>query len=421
VIAGAPDPAGARSAGRLLVGLDVGTSRIVTVVASTSFGDRIDIVGLGAADAAGIRRGFLIDLESATASIRTALAEAELTAGQPIRAVHLGISSAHTAGFNSRGVVSVANGAPIGVDDVLRAVAAATPDAVPDGRVILHVIPRHFVVDDHEEVADPTGMLGVRLEANVHVVTGSASCVRNLGACVARAGASVIDTVVEQLAAGEGALTQDEKDLGIALVNIGGGTTGLTVYEKGAPWRTSAIGIGGDLFTQDIAIGLRSPTREAERLKRRSGCALSSMIEADEMVEVASLGDRPPRVLPRRVLSAILQDRAEDLLRAIARDISDSGCAERLTAGVVLTGGGAMLPGMEELAELVLGLPIRRGVPVGAGGLVDHVSTPACVCAVGLVKYAHRLAASAGRGVVAPERRAAASRRFPSFASLLRR
>jgi cell division protein FtsA len=420
VNASAPGSAGGTAGDRLLAGLDVGTSSVVAIVASTAPGDRLDIVGIGAADAAGIRRGFLIDLEAAAASMRTALAEAELTAGTAIRTVVLGLSGSHAASFNSRGVVTVAGGGMITRADVLRAIAAATPAALPIGRQILHVIPRHFAVDDHEGVADPAGMIGLRLEANLHVVTGSEPCVRNMSACVGRAGAAVADTVVEQLAASEAVLTDDEKDLGVVLVNIGGGTTGFTVYEKGAPWHTGAIDIGGDHFTADVAIGLRMPTREAERLKRRSGCVLSSMIEMDEMVEVASLGDRPPRVMPRRVLSAILQDRAEELLRAIAREIAASGCEGRLAAGVVLTGGGAMMAGMEELAELMLALPIRRGVPSGAGGLSDHVRTPACASAVGLVTYARRMARVSVRGVSTPPR-SAVTRRFRSFAALLRR
>jgi len=376
---------------RYLVGLDVGTSKITALVGEAGDEGELDIIGIGLADSKGIRRGVVVNLEAAVEAIKKAIDEAELTAGVEIDSVHLGLSGAHVKAFNSRGVVAVAGkNREITKEDVRRALEAAKAVVLPSGREILHVLPQDFVVDEQDGIGAPVGMTGSRLEVNVHVVTGSASSTQNVVACVNRAGVAVLDTVLEQLAASEAVLTQDEKELGVALVDIGGGTTDFAIFERGSLWHTGVVAVGGDHFTNDIAVGLRTPIPDAEKLKRKSGCALSSMVEEDETIEVASVGGRRPRVMARRILSDILQPRAEEMFHLIWDEISKAGYEKSLNSGLVLTGGGAQLEGMSEIAEQIFDLPIRRGVPVGVGGLADHVSNPAFATAVGLVLYAAR-------------------------------
>jgi len=383
-----------------VVGLDVGTARIVALVAAVA-GDRLEVIGLGTANSEGIRRGAVTDLDAAAESIRRAVAEAELTAGLPIHGVHLGMSGAHVTALNSRGVVAVANRS-IDRSDVVRAVTAATPLMLPGGREILHVVPQRFKVDERDGVADPCGMTGTRLEADVHVIAGSASSARDLAACASRAGIAPFDIVVSQLAVAQSVLTGDEKELGVAVVDVGAGMTGVALYEHGVPWHTAAIDLGGDHLTADVAIGLRTPTRDAERLKCRSGCALTPLVDVHDEIVVPSLGERAPRILRRRALADILQARSEELLRAIAREIAAAGFEDRLTAGVVLCGGGALLRGFAELAELILGTTVRCAAPASSGGLGDHVASPSFASAVGLARYASRF-------------------RFPSLCALLPR
>ena len=261
---------------------------------------------------------------------------------------------------------------------------------MPAGREILHVLPQDFVIDEQDGIGAPVGMMGTRLEVNVHVVTGSISSTQNIVACVNRAGVAVVDTVIEQLAASESVLTADERELGVALVDIGGGTTDLAIFERGSLWHTGVVVMGGDHFTNDIAVGLRTPIPDAEKTKRRSGCALASLVDEDETIEVASVGGREPRVMSRRVLSEVLQPRAEEIFHALWDEIRRAGYERSLHSGLVLCGGGALLEGMAEIAEQIFDLPIRRGCPVDVGGLSDHVSSPSFATGVGLVKYAHR-------------------------------
>jgi cell division protein FtsA len=421
---------------RYLVGLDVGTSKITALVGEAGDEGELDIIGIGLADSKGIRRGVVVNLEAAVESIKKAIDEAELTAGVEIDSVHLGLSGAHVKAFNSRGVVAVAGkNREITREDVRRAIDAAKAVSLPTGREILHVLPQDFVVDEQDGIGAPVGMTGSRLEVNVHVVTGSASSTQNVVACVNRAGVAVLDTVLEQLAASEAVLTQDEKELGVALVDIGGGTTDFAIFERGSLWHTGVVAVGGDHFTNDIAVGLRTPIPDAEKIKRRCGCALSSMVDEDETMEVASVGGRKPRVMarrilseilqpraeeifhllwdeirkagfekmevasvggrkprlmPRRVLSEILQPRAEEIFHLLWDEIRKAGFEKALNSGIVLTGGGAMLEGVAEIAEQIFDLPIRRGAPAGVGGLADHVASPAFATAVGVVMYAHR-------------------------------
>jgi cell division protein FtsA len=340
-----------------------------------------------------------VNLEAAVDAIKRAIEEAELTAGIEIDTVHLALSGAHVKGFNSRGVVAVAGkNREITREDVGRALDAARAVNLPAGREILHVLPQDFVVDDQDGVSAPIGMTGSRLEVNVHIITGNASSTQNVVTCVNRAGVNVSGMVLEQLAAGESVLTTDERELGVVLVDIGGGTTDYAIYERGSLWHTGVISVGGDHFTNDIAVGLRTPVPDAERVKRRCGCALSAMVAEEDTMEVASVGGRRPRVMSRRILADILQPRAEEIFHLVWDEIRRAGYEKSLNSGLVLTGGGAILEGMPEIAEQIFDLPIRRGLPAGVGGLTDHVTSPAFATPVGLVMYANRHAAEEAGG-----------------------
>lgn len=376
---------------RYVIGLDIGTSKVCTVVGEMLDDGGLDVIGLGVAESKGLKRGVVVNLEAAVDSIKKSIEEAELMAGVEIGSVHLGISGPHIKGFNSRGVVAVAGkNREITRDDVRRAIDAARAVSLPTGREILHVLPQDFVVDEQDGIGAPVGMTGARLEVNVHIVTGSVTSTQNLIACVNRAGVEVAETVIGQLAASEAVITPDEKELGVAMLDIGGGTADLAIFERGSLWHTAVIAVGGDHFTNDIAVGLRTPIPDAEKIKRRAGCALSAMVEEDETIEVASVGGRRPRVMARRILSEILQPRAEEIFHLVWDEISKAGYEKSLNSGLVLTGGGALLDGMSEIAAQIFDLPIRRGLPAGVGGMADHVSNPAYASAVGLVVYAHR-------------------------------
>lgn len=376
---------------RYLVGLDVGTTKVAAIVGEVTDDGGVEIIGIGTSEARGIRRGAVVNLDEAVESIKKAIEEAELTAGIEIDSVYLALSGAHIKGFNSRGVVAVAGKTrEITRDDVRRALDAAKAFALPSGREILHVLPQDFAVDDEEGIADPVGMTGSRLDVNVHIVTGSAASMQNLVACVNRAGVAVVDTVLEQIAAAEAVLTPDERELGVALVDIGGGTTDFAIFERGSLWHTGVATVGGDHFTNDIAVGLRTPVPDAEKLKRRCGCALNAMVGEDETMEVASVGGRRPRIMARRILSQILQPRAEQVCHQLWEEFNKAGCSESLHSGIVLTGGGASLDGLAEIAEQIFDLPVRRGVPADATGIGDQASSPVYATAVGLVMYASR-------------------------------
>ncbi|HEY3382281.1 MAG TPA: cell division protein FtsA [Vicinamibacterales bacterium] len=376
---------------RYLVGLDIGTSKTTAIVGEPGENNSLNIVGMGVAESHGIRRGLVVNLVAAVDSIKRAVVEAELTAGIEIDNVHLALCGPHVKGFNSRGVVAVAGkNREITHEDVGRAIDAAKAVSLPTGRQILHVLPQDFVVDDQDGIRDPIGMTGARLEVNVHVVTGSVTATQNIVACVNRAGVHVKGTALGQLAASDAVLTEDEKELGVALLDIGGGTTDLAIFERGSLWHTAVVPVGGDHFTNDIAVGLRMPIPEAEKLKQRSGCALSAMVEDEETIEVASVGGRRPRVMGRRILTEVLQPRAEEIFHLVWDEIRHAGYEKALNSGIVLTGGGAILNGLPEIAEQIFDLPIRRGCPADiGGGLADHVNSPAFATAVGLAQRAH--------------------------------
>ena len=376
---------------RYVVGLDIGTSKVCTVVGELREAGGVDVIGLGVAESKGLKRGVVVNLDAAVDSIKRSIEEAELMAGVEVGSVHLGLAGPHIKGFNSRGVVAVAGkNREVSRDDVRRSIDAARAVSLPTGREILHVLPQDFVVDEQEGIGAPVGLTGARLEVNVHIVTGSTTATQNLIACVNRAGVEVVDTVIGQLSAAEAVLTPDEKELGVALLDVGGGTADLAIFERGSLWHTAVIAVGGDHFTNDIAVGLRTPIPDAEKIKRRNGCALGAMVAEDETIEVASVGGRRPRVMSRRILSDILQPRAEEIFHLVWDEISKAGYEKSLNSGLVLTGGGAILDGMSEIAEQIFDLPIRRGSPAGVGGLADHVANPAYATAVGLVLYAER-------------------------------
>lgn len=373
-----------------LVGLDVGTSKVAAIVAEP-VGDGIDVIGVGVVEAQGVRGGVVVNLEAAVESIRKAVEEAELTAGVEIDSVVLGLSGAHLKALNSRGVVAVADRhREITPGDVRRAIDAAKAVTLPTGREIVHLLAQNFVVDGEDAVGAPVGVTGSRLEVNVHVVTGSIASTQNIIACVNQAGVEVADMFIEQLAASESVLTTAERDLGVALADIGGGTTDLAVVERGSLWHTGVVTLGGDHFTNDVAVNLRMSKADAERTKRLHGCALDAMVGEDERIEVASVGGRPPRKVSRRVLSQVLQLRAEELFHKVWDEIQRAGYEDSLHSGIVLCGGGALLEGMAEIAEQIFNLPIRCGRPAGVGGLTDHVNSPAFATGVGLVRHAHR-------------------------------
>ena len=372
-----------------VVGLDVGTSKVAAIVGEAKQDGSVDVIGIGVSRSEGIRRSVVVDMAAAAESIKKAIEEAELTAGVEIDTVHLALSGSHVQAFNSRGVVAVQN-REITRQDVRRAINAAKAVSLPGGREVLHTLPQDFVVDDQDGIGAPVGMSGKRLEVNVHIVTGSTTTTQNLVTCVNRAGVTVAATVLGQLAAAEAVLTSDEKELGVALVDVGGGTTDFAVFERGSLWHTGAIEIGGNHFTSDIAVGLRSPVPQAEKAKCRSGCALTALVDEDQTVEIASVAGRPPRVMSRRILADILQPRAEEVFHKLWDEIQPRGYEGALHSGIVLTGGGSVLDGMSEIADQIFDLPIRRGCPLGAGGLTDHVNDPAFATTVGLIKYASR-------------------------------
>jgi len=390
----------AKKKDRYIVGLDIGTHKICAIVAEITDEGRLDIIGTGQAESKGLRKGVVINLEATVESIKKVIEEAELMAGVEIGSAYVGIAGTHIRGFNSRGVIAVSGrNRVIEREDVRRAIEAAKAVAIPLDREILHVLPQEFVVDDQDGIGDPTGMTGTRLEVNVHVITCSSTACQNTITCVNRAGLEVTDTVLTQLAAAEACLTPDEKELGVALVDMGGGTTDLAIFEKGSLWHTGVLQVGGEHFTNDVAVALRTPVNEAEKIKKKHGCALTSMVPDEDSIEVPSVGGRKPRIMARQVLGDVVQARAEEVCQMIFNEIRRAGFDRSLNSGVVLTGGGGILEGMPEIAEQIFDMPVRRGTPSGIGGLVDVVASPVYSTAVGLVLYGYRN--RAGRGIAA--------------------
>ena len=372
----------------LIVGLDIGTTKICDIVGAMT-DEGLDVVGIGTSPSRGLRKGVVINIESTVNAIRKAIQEAELMAGCEIKSVFAGIAGGHIKGINSQGVIAIKN-REVTTEDVRRVIDAAKALAIPMDREVIHILPQEFIIDDQDGIKEPLGMSGVRLEARVHIVTGAVASAQNIIKSCNKAGVDVGDIVLEQLASSEAVLTPDEKDLGVALVDVGGGTTDIAIFVDGAIKHTSVLSLGGNHLTNDIAVGLRTPTAEAEKIKQVSGCCLVSMVGKDETIEVPSVGGREPRILSRQLLAEILEPRVEEIFTLVNREIVKSGFEDLIASGVVLTGGSAILPGMPELAEQIFDLPVRRGTPTDIGGLTDVVNSPIYATGVGLVKYGSR-------------------------------
>jgi cell division protein FtsA len=326
----------------------------------------------------------VINIDATINSIQKAVEEAELMAGCEVNRVYAGIAGGHIKGFNSRGIVAVKD-KEVKQTDLARVVDAARAVAMPMDRKIIHVIPQEYIIDEQDGIKEPLGMTGVRLEANVHIVTASVTSAQNIVKCANACGLEVADIVLEQLASSEAVLSEDEKELGVAVVDIGGGTTDIAIYSQGSLVHTAVLSIGGNHLTNDIAVGLRTPMAEAERIKQKYGCAMTERVSPEETIEVPSVGGRPPRVLSRQILSEIIEPRVEEIFAYVGRELKNSGFEDLIASGVVITGGTTILENMPELAEEVLALPVRRGNPKGVGGLVDVVRNPKFATGVGLV------------------------------------
>jgi len=372
---------------KYLIGLDIGSMKTCALIAEIDE-EQVRFIALGAAESKGLRKGLIVNLDSTVSSIRRAVEEAEGVANVPVESAVIGVAGGHVRGVNSRGGVSIGHRPrDIEREDVRRAIDAARNITLPPDREVLHVLPHEFLVDAQVGIRDPIGMVGQRLEANVHLVTSSIAATQNLVTAANRAGILISDTVLEPLASAESCLTQDERDLGCCLLDIGGGTTELIVYGGGVVRHTSAVPIGGDHFTNDLAVGLRTPIPEAERIKRHHGCAALSLLQEDHPFQIASVGDRPPRTIFARQLTDIIEPRAQELLALIRDDLHRAGLNKQIPAGFVLAGGGAKLNGLIDLAEQYFHLPMRIAEPKGLADLPEQVAQPEYATVVGLVLY----------------------------------
>jgi cell division protein FtsA len=371
---------------QLIVGLDIGTSKVVALVGEVAADQSIEIIGIGSHPSRGLKRGVVVNIESTVQSIQRAVEEAELMAGCEIHSVFAGIAGSHVRSLNSHGVVAIRD-REVQSSDVEHVIDAAKAVAIPADQKILHVLPQEFIIDGQEGIRDPVGMSGVRLEAKVHIVTGAESAAQNIEKCIQRCGLAVDDVVLEQLASSYSALTEDEKDLGVCLVDIGGGTTDIAVFSHGAIRHTAVIPIAGDQVTNDIAVSMRTPTQNAEEIKLRYACALSQLANPDETIEVPSVGDRPARRLARQTLAEIVEPRYEELFGLIHEELRRSGFEEVIAAGIVLTGGSSKMEGAIELAEEVFHVPVRLGMPSGVRGLSEVANNPIHSTGVGLLLY----------------------------------
>lgn len=373
---------------KTVVGLDIGSTKVCTIIAEPQ-GTSLESIGFGEAESRGLKKGVVVNLEATVDAIKKSVAEAEMMAGREVEGVFVGLAGPHVRSFNSKGAIPISTHArEITREDVRRVIETARAVALAPDREIIHIIPQEFVVDDEEGIEDPHGMMGTRLEVNVHIVTSSVTAAQNIVTAVHRSGLEVADTVLEPIAAGETTLTDDERELGCVLVDIGGGKTSVAIYHHGAVRHTVVLPVGSDNFTNDIAVGLRAPIPEAERLKREYGCALASQADDQLAFEVTGVGSRQTRMIGQRVLSDILQPRAEEIIHFVRDEIRSAGYERQAGAGVILTGGGAVLRGIPDIFEDLLDLPVRLGIP---GGLSDKRFTRTeYATAVGLVAYGQR-------------------------------
>lgn len=369
----------------VLVGIDIGTTKTIAIVGEVT-ATGIDIIGMGITPAKELRKGGVVNIDNTVEAIKKAVEDAEHMSGCRINSAYVGIAGSHIKGQNSLGIVAV-KGREVGEDDLQRAIEASRAIAIPVDREILHTLPQNYVVDGQDGIRDPVGMSGVRLEAKVHIVTGAVASVQNVVKSVNRVGLDIDDVVLEQLAASEAILSSDEKDLGVALIDIGGSTTGIAIFAEGSIKHTATLPVGGNFLTSDIATGLRTPFAEAEKIKLNYGCAMTSMIPKEDIIEVPSVGGREDRMVSRQILGRIVEPRMDEILNMALKEIVRSGYEDLLAAGLVLTGGASLLPGINEMAEQIFDMPVRRGCPVGVGGLSDVANSPAFAVGVGLIIY----------------------------------
>jgi len=370
----------------IVVGLDVGTTKICAIIGELNADGMVDIIGVGSSPSRGLRRGVVVNIDQTVSAIRKAVEDAELMAGCRVETVYAGISGGHIKGINSHGVIAIKSREVTPVD-VSRVIDAARAVAIPMDREMIHIVAQEFMVDDQEGIKEPIGMAGVRLEAKVHIITGAVSAAQNIIRCAHRSGLRVNDLVLQQMAAAEAVLSSDEKELGVALVDIGGGTTDIAVFAEGAVQYTAVLPVGGDQLTNDIAVGLRTPTAEAEKIKKRYGCALGALVNKEETLTVPGVGGRQPRVLSRAVLADITEPRLEEILGLVRRELEKYNLLQTVASGMVLTGGTVAIEGMCELAEQLFDMPVRLGYPIGISGLVDVVSSPVYATGVGLALW----------------------------------
>ncbi|MBM3801524.1 MAG: cell division protein FtsA [Acidimicrobiia bacterium] len=376
---------------KYVVGLDVGTTKTCAIICELNDDRHLEVLGMGSAESKGLRKGVVVNLDAAVSSIKKAVEDAEKGAGTSVESVFVGLSGVHVRSFNSRGAVAVnGHNREIGKEDIRRVIETAKAVSLPTDREIVHVLPQEFVVDGQDGIGDPLGLLGTRLEVNCHIVTSSTTAAQNIVTAVNRSGIIVADTVLQQLAAAESTLTSDDKELGVACVDIGGGTTDLAVYTQGAIRHTSILPLGGDQITNDIAVGLRTTIPEAEKIKRQFGCACSTLIEDDVSFDVPSVGGRQPKSISKKILCEIIQPRVEEIVSLVKEDIKQAGLEKTIGGGVVLTGGTVLLDGLFEVAEQIFDLPVRQGIPAGVAKMGGALSTPAYSTVIGLVLYGYR-------------------------------
>lgn len=375
----------------LIVALDIGTSKVVAIVGEMVTPGEIEIIGIGSCRSRGLKKGVVVNIESTVHSIQRAIEEAELMAGCEIHSVYAGIAGSHIRSLNSHGIVAIRDN-EVSASDVDRVIDAARAVAIPADQKMLHILPQEFIIDSQEGIKEPIGMSGVRLEAKVHMVTGAVSAAQNIIKCVRRCGLEVDDIILEQLASSYAVLTEDEKDLGVCLVDIGGGTTDIAVFVDGSIHHTAVIPIAGDQVTNDIAVALRTPTQHAEDIKVRYACALTQLANQDETIEVPSVGDRPARRLARQTLAEVVEPRYEELFTLVRSELQRSGYEDLIAAGIVLTGGSSKMEGVIELAEEIFHMPVRVGVPQYVTGLSDVVKNPIYATGVGLLLFGQRQA-----------------------------
>ncbi len=384
----------------LIVGLDIGTTKICACIAETNDNGILEVIGVGTAPSQGLRRGVVINIESTLKSVASAIEAAELMSGREVESVITGIAGAHIEGINSRGVVAVSGrDREISSEDIARVIEAAKAIVIPMDREVLHVIPQEFIVDDQRGIKDPLDMIGIRLEAEVHIVTGSVTSAQNLLKCVNRAGFRVSEIVLESLAASRAVLTEDEKELGVLLIDLGGGTTDVLVHLDGAPYHTDVVALGGSQVTNDISIILKTPLDVAERIKKESGCCYLPLVDKDERVMIPGVGGWPAATIPRQELVKIIQPRMAEIFSMVREQLEKKDYMRHLGGGVVLTGGGALIPGAAELALEIFGIPARIGVPDKLRGLVEEYQNPVFATAMGLVLYGNEGASVSDGGI----------------------